>query len=60
MSQILCVAPSSIPRLTVIRWPQDSQRKSLALITNDTSRTPFTVNNKAKGKTVIHDNLSEA
>lgn len=31
-----------------------------ANISDNTSRTPFTVNNKAKGKTVVRDNLSEA
>ena len=30
-----------------------------ANISNNTSRTPFTVTNKAKGKTVVRDNLSE-
>lgn len=31
-----------------------------ANISDNTSRTPFTVSNKAKGKTVVRDNLSEA
>ena len=31
-----------------------------ANISDNTSRTPFTVSNKAKGETVVRDNLSEA
>lgn len=31
-----------------------------ANISDNTSRTPFTVTNKAKGQTVVRDNLSEA